>query len=170
MTSIPVTICRFSDNNFKRLYIKKEWLFFDFLLHSEMCMKFRTFWKKRRVSYPNYSRSYCIRKGVLLKRLKGLTSAHHSVINVLTGSRHCWSQHGITIFLFFHEFEINWIGKCLPESHLKSSDILLTRSLPTTSIPVAISRFSDNNFKRFYLKKKTHFVDFWLHFWNVHEI
>ena len=32
MTSIPVDICRFSDNNFKRLYRKKEWLFFDFLL------------------------------------------------------------------------------------------------------------------------------------------
>ena len=39
-----------------------------------------------------------------------------------------------------------------------------------TSIPVAICRFSDNNFKPFQLKKKTHFVDFWLHFWNVHEI
>ena len=39
-----------------------------------------------------------------------------------------------------------------------------------TSIPDAIWRFSDNNFKRLYLKKKTHFVDFWLHFWNVHEI
>ena len=33
MTSIPVAICRFSYNNMKRLYIKKEWLFFDFLLH-----------------------------------------------------------------------------------------------------------------------------------------
>ena len=31
-------------------------------------------------------------------------------------------------------------------------------------------QISDNNFKRFYLKKKTHFVDFWLNFWNVHEI
>ena len=50
MTSIPVTICRFSDNNFKRLYIKKQRLFFDFLLHSEMCMQFRTFWKKE--DYP----------------------------------------------------------------------------------------------------------------------
>ena len=39
-----------------------------------------------------------------------------------------------------------------------------------TSIPVAISRSFDNNFKRFYLKKKTYFVDFWLHFWNVYEI
>ena len=39
-----------------------------------------------------------------------------------------------------------------------------------TSIPVAISKFSDNKFKRFYLKKEGPFVNFLLHFWNVHEI
>ena len=39
-----------------------------------------------------------------------------------------------------------------------------------SSIPVAIRRFSDNNFKRFYLKKKTHFVHFWLYFGIVNEI
>ena len=39
-----------------------------------------------------------------------------------------------------------------------------------TTIPVAICRFSDNNFQRLYLKKKAHFVNFWLHFWNLHEI
>ena len=33
MTSSPVTICRFFDNNFKQLYLKKESLFFGFLLH-----------------------------------------------------------------------------------------------------------------------------------------
>ena len=33
MTSIPVVTCRFSDNNFKRLYLKKEIIFLDFLLH-----------------------------------------------------------------------------------------------------------------------------------------
>ena len=38
-----------------------------------------------------------------------------------------------------------------------------------TSIRAAISRFFDNNFKGFYLKKKTHFGDFWLHFWIVHK-
>ena len=32
MASSPVAICRFSDNNFKRLSLKKEWLFFGFLL------------------------------------------------------------------------------------------------------------------------------------------
>ena len=50
----------------------------------------------------------------LLKRLKGLALGHHSVINVLTGSKHCWSQHGTTIFLFFQEFKINWVVKSLP--------------------------------------------------------
>ena len=39
-----------------------------------------------------------------------------------------------------------------------------------TSIPVAICRFSDNNFKRLYLKKERLFMDFLLHLWNVHEI
>ena len=65
-----------------------------------MFMKFRTFWKKRRVSYPNYYRNYCIRKRCLLKRLKGLASAHHSLINVLRDSKHCGSHNGTTIFLF----------------------------------------------------------------------
>ena len=39
-----------------------------------------------------------------------------------------------------------------------------------TSIPVGISRLSDNKYKRLYLKKESLFVDFWLCFWNVHEI
>ena len=94
---------------------QKERDFFKiFYWISEMCMKFRTFWKKRRVSEPNYYRNLCIRKRCLLKRLKGIASAHHSVINVLTGSKHCWRQHGATISLFFHEFEINWVVKSLP--------------------------------------------------------
>ena len=43
----------------------------------------------------------------LLKCLKGLASEHHSVSNVLTGSRHCSNLHGTTIIVFFHEFEVN---------------------------------------------------------------
>ena len=92
---------------------KRRDFFMIFYWISEMCMKFRTFLKKRTISQPKYYRNYCIRKRCLLKRLKGLASAHHSVINVLTSSKHCWSQEGATIFLFFHEFEINWVGKCL---------------------------------------------------------
>ena len=39
-----------------------------------------------------------------------------------------------------------------------------------TSIPVEICRFSGNIFKHVYLKKERPFADFFLHFWNVHEI
>ena len=38
------------------------------------------------------------------------------------------------------------------------------------SVPVAICRFSDNNFKRLYIKKERLFVNFWLYFWIVDEI
>ena len=170
MTGIPVAICRLSDNKFNRLIWKSKDFLSIFYCISKMCMKFRTFWKKGRVSQPKYYRNYCIRKRCLLKRLKGLASAHHSVINVLTGSKHCWSHQGTTIFLFFHEFEINWVGKCLPWADLKSSDLFLTRWLPMRSIPVAICRLSDNKFKRVYLKKERLFLDFLLNSWNVHEI
>ena len=125
-----------------------------------MWIKFRTFCKETRVSKPNYYWNYCIRKRCLLKRLKGRASEHHSVINVLTVSKHCWNQHGTTIIPFLHEFEINWVRKSLPYSYLKSSDCLLTRWLPMTSTPVAICRISGNNFKRDYLKKRRLFLDF----------
>ena len=40
-----------------------------------------------------------------------------------------------------------------------------------STIPVAICRFSDNKFKRFYLKKEFLFVNFWIAFlkcaWNL---
>ena len=39
-----------------------------------------------------------------------------------------------------------------------------------TSIPVDKCRFSNNKFKRLYLKNEKLFEDFFLHFWNVHEI
>ena len=39
-----------------------------------------------------------------------------------------------------------------------------------SSIPVAICRFFDINFKRFYLNKKRLFLNFFLYFQNVHKI
>ena len=39
-----------------------------------------------------------------------------------------------------------------------------------TSIPVAIGRIYGYNFKCHYLTNKRLFLDFLLHFWNVHEI
>ena len=51
MSGIPVAICRFSKNNFKRIFFEKERLFLVFYCISEICMKFRTFWKK--AEYPS---------------------------------------------------------------------------------------------------------------------
>ena len=135
-----------------------------------MCVKFRTFWKKWWEFYPNYCRNYCFGKRLLLKGLDGLVSGHHSVINVLTGSKHRWKYQGTTIILFTHEFQVNWVGKSLIFSDLISSDCSLTHWLPMTSIHSAICRIFCNNFKRYYLKNGRIFLDFWLHFWNVHEI
>ena len=39
-----------------------------------------------------------------------------------------------------------------------------------TSIPVAKWRFSKDKFKHLYVKKEKLFVEFFLHFGNVHEI
>ena len=39
-----------------------------------------------------------------------------------------------------------------------------------TSIAAAICRFYSSKFKRHYLRNKRLFLDFLLHFWNVHEI
>ena len=77
-----------------------------------MFMKVRTFWEKKEFTGLIITEIIASERDVYLKRLKGLASAHHSVINVLKGSKHCWNQHGTTIFLFFHEFDINWVWKC----------------------------------------------------------
>ena len=87
---------------------------------SQMCMKFRAFSKKRWVSWRNYLRNYWCWKTWLLKRLKGLASEHHSVMNVLTGSKHCSNKHGTTITLFSRQFEVNWVGKSHLQSDMKS--------------------------------------------------
>ena len=55
-----------------------------------------------------------------MKRLEGLASEHHSVINVLTGSEHRWKKQGTTIILLPHESPVNWIAKTLLYNDLKS--------------------------------------------------
>ena len=55
-----------------------------------------------------------------MKRLESLASEHHSVINVLTGSKHRWKYQGTTIILFSHEFQVNWVEKRILYSDQKS--------------------------------------------------
>ena len=57
---------------------------------------------------------------MLLKRLKDLASEHHSLMNVLTGSKHYWKQHGTTITLFSRQIGVNWVIKKHLQSDVKS--------------------------------------------------
>ena len=133
-----------------------------------MWMKFRLFWKKRRVSSSNFYRNYCVRKRSLLKLLKGI--AHHSVINVLTSSKHCWSQHRPNYFPLIPRIQDNVSWK---KSALVTSEIF--RLFLNTLTPDV--KYSRRNIQIFWQqlqkplsqKRKT-FFDFLLHFWNVHEI
>ena len=70
--------------------------------------------KKKWLSWPNYFRNYWLRQSSLLKRLRGVSSEHHSVINMLPGSKHCWSQNFTSRILLRRELQTNWVGKSLP--------------------------------------------------------
>ena len=95
-------MCTISRNNFKRHYLKNKRLFVDFLLHFwNVDENLQHFKKKYEYPSPNYFRNYGLLKRWLLKRLKGLASEDHAVINVLTGSKHCWNQHGTTYYPIF---------------------------------------------------------------------
>ena len=149
---------------------KQKTFYRFFIAFLKYASNIEDFGNKRSVSYPNYFQSYYLRKRWLLEGLEVLSSEHHSVMSVLTGSKHCWNGDNTTINSFFPEFEVMWVGKSLLEPDLKSWDLLLEESLPMTSIPVGTCRISRNNFKRYYLKKKRLFLDFLLNFWNVQEI
>ena len=110
----PLQCAQFRATRSNAIISKITDFFLIFYGISEMCKKFRTFWKKKKwVSYTNYFRNYGLWKRWLLKRLKGQASEDHAVINVLTTSKHCWNQHGTTIILFFHAFGIYLVGKSL---------------------------------------------------------
>ena len=72
------------------------------------------FKKKGESSSSSFSEIIDSKRGGLLKCLESLTSEQLSVINLLTGSKHCLNLHDTTIILFFHESGMNWAGKSLP--------------------------------------------------------
>ena len=52
MTSIPVAICRLSDNNFKHLYLKKKETFLRFFIQFLKCAK-NLEHSEKKVEYPS---------------------------------------------------------------------------------------------------------------------
>ena len=63
-------------------------------------------------------------------------------MNVLTGSKHCSSQHGTTITLFSRQFEVNWVEK----SHLQSEHKILRLFVHALT---ADDKYSGSNMKKF---------------------
>ena len=120
ITAISVAICRISATTSSTNILKTKDFFWFLIAFLECSSNLKNFEKKRWASSPNYYRNYWLRNSWLHKRLKGLASEHHSVSNVLTSSRHCSNHHDTTILVFFHAFQINWVGKSLPQSDLKS--------------------------------------------------
>ena len=78
-----------------------------FIAYLECASNLEHFEKKDEHPSPVISEIIDSERVGYFKRLKGLASEHHSVSNVLTGSRHCSNQHDTTIIVFFHEFEVN---------------------------------------------------------------
>ena len=53
---------------------------------------------------------------------------------------------------------------------MKSQGALLTHTLPLASILFNIATICNSQFKCNYLKNEKHFLNFLLHFWNLHQI
>ena len=87
-----------------------------FIAFLKCALNLEHFYKKIWVSRPNYFRNYWFLKTWGLKRLRALASEHHLVMNVLTGSKQSWNEHGTPLILFPRQFEVNWVGK----SHMQN--------------------------------------------------
>ena len=92
----------------------KQKPFLDFLLRFWNLHEMENIFKKNESLLALVFPKLLTPKVVAIKCLKSLTSEELSVINLLTGSKHCLNLHGTTIILFFHESGKNWAGKSLP--------------------------------------------------------
>ena len=170
MTSIPAAICRIFCHNFKRYYLNNGTHFLDFLLKIWNVREIFNILKKRmRVL------AYLFPKLLFRKDVATETSRKSSFRTPFGNHRVKGSQTPLKVarhhyYHFSHEFQVKSVGKTLLYCDHKSEDCLLTHWLPMTCIPAATCRYFYNIFKRSYLKNGRLFLDFLLHFWNVHNI
>ena len=65
-------------------------------------------------------KQYGLQKMWLDKCLKSFVSEHHSTVNILKGRKQLWNLHDSTFIKFLHQYEQNWLGKCLSQLFVKS--------------------------------------------------
>ena len=86
---------------------------------------------------------------------------------MLKWPKNCWNLHDSNFIMFLNHSDRNWVIKCLSLCYLKSYDCFLRHWLPMTSILFLIRRVYWNQFACNYLRNKTLFLNFLLHFWNL---
>ena len=91
-------------------------------------------------------------------------------MNVLTGSKHCWNQHGTTITLFSHYFEVNLVCKKSPSVWYEILRLFVNALTADDKYSVSIIQDLPQHFQTLLSQKQKTFSDFLLHFWNVHKI
>ena len=100
--------------------------------------------------------------------IKGLVSENASAVEGFTSPKNCCNLQKITFRLLFYRSEPNWVRRSHFWSDLRFQNCLLTRWLRTTSILVVIGRIYRCQFKYNYLKNQKLFLNFLLHFCNLH--
>ena len=91
------------------IIFQRKYIFCKVYFIFENYIKFWVFLQSNHLDSSNsYFRSYWISKMWLLECPKGPVSEHPLVVNVLSGSKHCWSGLGRIVMLTFHEYQTNW--------------------------------------------------------------
>ena len=135
-----------------------------------MCMKLRAFSKKRWVSSPNYFRNYWCWKTWLLKRLKGLPSEHHSLMNVLTGSKHCQKSARHHYYPLFSSIRGKLSCKKSPSVWYEILRLFANALIADDKYSVSNMQDLPQHIETLLSQRQKTFLDFFYHLWIVHEI
>ena len=93
-----------------------------------------------------------------------------STDNMVNWSKHLFHLNGTPFNIIIDHCEGNWVGRSHFLWHAKSWGCLLTLWLPMTSILFLVEKIWRKQFRCSYLKNKSLFVNFFVHFSNLHQI
>ena len=104
-----------------------------------------------------YFQNYSLSKTWLEKYKKSIAAEYPWRSNMVNGPKHGWNLNGGTVITFIDHCEGNWLWKSLSQWYAKSSDWLLSPSLPMTSILFLIENIQRKLFICNYLYKQKAF-------------
>ena len=94
MTSIPAVLFRNCSNNFKCHYLRNQRLFLDFLLHFWNLHQISSIFKEKMNLLAELFPKLLTLKDVATSTSKRSCFRTSFGKNLLTGSKHCWNEHG----------------------------------------------------------------------------